>query len=322
MTALANGAESTIDILLATYNGAAYLDEQLASIEAQTYSNWRLFARDDGSTDRTPEILAAFQARHPEKVTIVRDEDGNVGLVRNFSRLMEVSTAPYAAFCDQDDVWLPEKLSVSLERMRELEAEHGADKPLLVFTDLTVVDEGLKVIHPSFWRYQSLKPERCNELNRLLLQNVVTGCTTLMSRSLVEKAVPIPKSAVVHDWWVALVSAGFGRAASVPRSTVLYRQHAKNLIGARANTWFSLPDRAYRTLINYKYERRKLLTYFIQAKALHGRFSAGLPDEQRRALSLFLGIWDANLARRLACALRAKCLPTSPLHSLKILLMS
>src|SRR5262249_54654542 len=130
MTSPASAADSTIDILLATYNGAAYLEEQLASIEAQAHPNWRLIARDDGSSDRTADILAAFRTRHPGKVTIVRDADGNLGLVQNFSRLMEASTAPYAAFCDQDDVWLPEKLSLCLARMRDLEAEHGRDKPL------------------------------------------------------------------------------------------------------------------------------------------------------------------------------------------------
>src|SRR5262245_40587271 len=125
MTSPIGAADSTIDILLATYNGAAYLAEQLDSIEAQTHPNWRLIARDDGSTDGTLAVIETFRARHSEKVVVLRDEDGNIGLVQNFSRLMEASTAPYAAFCDQDDVWLPEKLSLCLERMRDLEAEHG-----------------------------------------------------------------------------------------------------------------------------------------------------------------------------------------------------
>src|SRR5262245_27039344 len=134
MTSPASAADSTIDILLATYNGATYLEEQLASIEAQTHPNWRLISRDDRSADGTPDILARFQNLHPDNVTILRDDDGNLGLVQNFSRLMETSTSPYAAFCDQDDVWMPEKLSLCLERMRDLEAKHGPDKPLLVFT--------------------------------------------------------------------------------------------------------------------------------------------------------------------------------------------
>ena len=118
----------TIDILLATYNGETFLDEQLDSIAAQAHGDWRLIARDDGSSDRTPEILEAFRMRHPGKVVVLEDGDGNLGLVQNFSRLMAHSDAPYAAFCDQDDVWMPEKLALSLAKMRELEQEQGMIK--------------------------------------------------------------------------------------------------------------------------------------------------------------------------------------------------
>jgi len=192
-----------IDILLATYNGAAFLEAQLESVVAQTHGDWRLIARDDGSTDRTPEILSAFQARHPGKVEILADGDGNLGLVRNFSRLLEHSDAPYAAFCDQDDVWIPEKLELSLAKMRELEREHGGDVPLLVFTDLEVVDEGLRVIDSSFWKYQKLDPKGGRCFSRLLVMNVVTGCSALANRSLARIAAPVPSQARVHDWWMA-----------------------------------------------------------------------------------------------------------------------
>ncbi len=141
-----------IDILLATYNGAAFLNQQLGSVENQTHRNWRLIVRDDGSTDKTPGIIEAFRARHPDKVVVLRDDDGNLGLVRNFSRLMEHAGAGYVAFCDQDDVWKPEKLELSLQKMRSLETEHGPERPLLVVTDLSVVDEDLQVVHLSFWR--------------------------------------------------------------------------------------------------------------------------------------------------------------------------
>ena len=203
---------ANVDILLATYNGAAFVEAQLDSILAQTHKNWRLVIRDDGSTDKTPEIVEAFRARHPEKVIVLEDEAGNLGLVQNYSRLMEHAGAGYVAFCDQDGVWKPLKLELSLQKMCDMEADHGADKPLLVFTDLTVVDEDLQPIHGSFWRHEGLRPDRCNSLNRLLLQNVVTGCTALMNRPLVERSVPLPAEAVVHDWWVALVAAAFGFA--------------------------------------------------------------------------------------------------------------
>ena len=154
-----------IDILLATYNGATFLAAQLDSILGQTHTDWRLIIGDDGSTDGTREVIGAYRARFPEKIVTLGERTENVGVVRNFSRLIEHAEADYVALCDQDDVWKPEKLELSLDKMRALEAKHGADTPLLVFTDLSVVDRDLRVVHPSFWRYQQIRPERCNALN-------------------------------------------------------------------------------------------------------------------------------------------------------------
>ncbi len=304
-----------IDILLATYNGEAFLKEQLDSIAAQTHGDWRLIARDDGSTDRTSAILDAFRARHPDKVVVLEDGDGNLGLVRNFSRLMEHSDAPYAAFCDQDDAWLPEKLELSLAKMRELEREHGARGPLLVFTDVTVVDEELNVIHDSFWHYANLRPNRCNSLNRLLLQNVVTGCAALMNRPLVRKSVPLPEQAYVHDWWVALVAASFGKAGYIAQPTVLYRQHPQNLIGANALGLLTLPARVFEVLRDYERKRKNALTVFKQADAFYEKYSQALSTEQKDTITLFLGIPEGNLILRIYYSARCHCFPVGALRS-------
>jgi glycosyltransferase involved in cell wall biosynthesis len=317
MTSPTDATVPSIDILLATYNGAAYLEEQLASIEAQTHPNWRLIARDDGSSDRTPDILAAFRTRHPEKVTIVRDADGNLGLVQNFSRLMDASTAPYAAFCDQDDVWLPEKLSLCLERMRDLEAEYGVDKPLLVFTDLTVVDEDLKVIHPSLWGYQWIEPEKGKAFRRLLVMNVVTGCASLMNMHLVKTAAPIPIGARVHDWWIALVAGGLGVLVSDSKRTTLYRQHRNQSIGAKG-----LPGYVIEVLAMWDRTRSNTAALFTQAAALRDRFNSALSVENQRTLDHFLIIRSRSIDQRFRHAIRAGCLPRSPLRSLKFLLTS
>ncbi len=122
---MASGTVGNVDILLATYNGAAFLEAQLDSILAQTHKNWRLVIRDDGSTDKTPEILEAFWTRHPDKANVLRDADGDLGLVQNFSRLLEHVSAQYAAFCDQDDVWKPEKQELSLQKIRASSYDRG-----------------------------------------------------------------------------------------------------------------------------------------------------------------------------------------------------
>ena len=312
---------ANVDILLATYNGAAFLEAQLDSILAQTHENWALVIRDDGSTDKTPEIIEAFRARHPEKVVILEDEAGNLGLVQNFSRLMEHAGTGYVAFCDQDDVWKPEKLELSLQKMRALEAEHGPDKPLLVFTDLTVVDEDLRIIHPSYWRYQGVWPERCNSLGRVLFQNVVTGCTALMNRPLVEKSMPIPGGAVVHDWWVALVAAAFGAAGFIVQPTVLYRQHGKNILGARDVHVFNLPARGALLLRNYRRKKDSFSDYFRQADAFYIRFRGNFSKTHRQAITTFLQIPHQKIFGRISHAKRCGCLPHGILRKAVFLLL-
>ncbi len=316
----------TIDILLATYNGEAFLEEQLDSIAAQTHGDWQLIARDDGSSDRTAAILDAFRARHSDKVVVLRDGDGNLGLVQNFSRLMEVSDAPYAAFCDQDDVWMPEKLELSLAKMRELEREHGAETPLLVFTDLTVVDEGLNVIHDSFWHYANLRPDRCNSLNRLLLHNVVTGCTALMNGPLVKKGVPIPSDAHVHDWWVVLVASTFGKAAYISRPTVRYRQHGRNMLGASPGTLFvhliRLPMYLFKIVFERDRSRRRVQKMYRQGEAFYRRYRDHLEDDVRRDLAVFVDIPKRHFLVRVRALQKSAFMPIGFFNSIRHILYS
>ena len=310
-----------IDILLATYNGEEFLEEQLESIVAQTHRDWRLIARDDGSADRTPEILQAFRRRYPDKVVVLEDGDGNLGLVQNFSRLMARSDAPYAAFCDQDDVWIPEKLELSLAKMRELEREHGAEVPLLVFTDLEVVDESLNVIDLSFWHYQHLNPDFAGVFGRLLTQNVVTGCASLMNGPLIKLACPIPPRASVHDWWAGLIACALGAIGFVRESTVRYRQHQKNVLGARNLSLKTVPALGARLLMNYAASRARILERFDQARALLERYTDQLNSSNKLVLESFVGLPYLTAFGRVRVASRNRMLPFGFLRSTVFLLL-
>ena len=101
---------SQVDILLATYNGERFLDEQMHSLLSQSYTEWHLIIRDDGSTDNTLAIIQRYKKQYPNKITILEDNLANLGACRNFGRILEQSDADYAMFCDQDDVWLPKKI--------------------------------------------------------------------------------------------------------------------------------------------------------------------------------------------------------------------
>jgi glycosyltransferase involved in cell wall biosynthesis len=232
---------SRVDILLATYNGARFLDRQIESILDHLQPGRRLLVRDDGSSDGTMSILQRFSERHPEYITLLADGGERLGPSKNFGRLLERADADYIMFCDQDDVWLPSRISKPLERMQVVEEKYGRDTPLLVHTDLAVVDENLQPLASSFWKYSRIDPRTGDRLSRLLVRNVVTGCATTINRALARRAYPIPTGAVMHDWWLALVAAGCGRVEYLPEATVLYRQHSNNAIGARRWRWTDAP---------------------------------------------------------------------------------
>ncbi|MDE1163312.1 MAG: glycosyltransferase family 2 protein [Acidobacteriaceae bacterium] len=224
-----------IQVLLATYNGARFLREQIDSVLAQSYPAVELLLRDDGSRDGTQAILEEYAANHPGRIRVLPN-DGSTGHAKtNFLRLLQASTAPYVAFCDQDDEWLPNKLELEMAAMRGLEAEHGTQTPLLVFTDLRVVDEHLKTIAESFWKHQLLAEETIDHFERILAQNVVTGCTELMNDALRSLVLRMPEEAHMHDWWSALCVSSMGHAALVRQPTVQYRQHENNVLGALRN---------------------------------------------------------------------------------------
>lgn len=242
-----------IEILVATYNGAAYLEILLDSLLTQTYSA-RLLIRDDGSSDQTLTILEKWTQKYPDKISLIPQAGKNLGVIGNYSELLKHSKADYILFSDQDDKWLPNKVELSVNLLKIMEEKHGKNCPLLVHTDLKVVDANLNEISPSFWEYVNLNP-RYTGLNRLLVQNCVTGCTMAMNRALINKSYPIPQNVLMHDWWIALVASCFGHIQHIEQPTLLYRQHAANTLGAKRYDWIktiknflSKRPRSYRTL--------------------------------------------------------------------------
>lgn len=222
-----------VDIALATYNGGAYLSEFFDSLLKQKYPFWRVIVRDDGSTDNTTEIIRAFERSFPDRIVVINDELGNLGTTGNFNQILQYSNTEYVMLADQDDVWLPTKVEHTLSVMQSLSKKFGSDMPLLVHTDLRVINAQGDVLAPSFWEYQNLEPNFSKLLNRLLVQNVVTGCTVMINRALLERALPIPAEAIMHDWWLGLVAAAFGKVGYIEEATILYRQHGANDIGAK-----------------------------------------------------------------------------------------
>lgn len=226
-----------IEILLATCNGGGWLREQLDSLLDQSERDWCVLAHDDGSSDDSLLILHEYAARWPQCFRIL-DDGVRCGSARaNFEHLMRHASGEYVMFCDQDDVWDSDKIAITLARMREIEAAHPG-QPVLVHTDLRVVDSQRRLLAPSLQRYQRLQ-RHIPGLQRRLVQNNVTGCSMMLNRAALALSWPMPAGAVMHDWWAACrVVQGGGQISRIERATMDYRQHQGNSLGARkASRW-------------------------------------------------------------------------------------
>lgn len=222
-------AARRVTILLSTHNGERFLPEQLASLRAQTHRDWRLYWRDDGSSDGTLGLVGDFLARLGPCRCVVVPSEGRVGASESFLRLLRAACADGGdifAFADQDDVWLPEKLARGLAAL----AAAPAETPALYAARQVLVDDGLNRI--------GLSPmvREPAGFPAALTQNLVTGCTLMLNRAAAELIGGSRAPAgTLHDWWCyLLVAAAGGRLVFDPTPVVLYRQHDGNMVGAPA----------------------------------------------------------------------------------------
>jgi glycosyltransferase involved in cell wall biosynthesis len=273
-----------VDILMATYNGEKYLDAQIQSILKQTYQHFRILICDDHSKDGTKSLIEKYLKDHPNKIFKI-DTPVNLGAKGNFSFLMEHVSANYIMFSDQDDLWIEDKIAKTLNQMKILEKLHGQNLPLLVHSDLKVVDKDCNLIDSSFWKYSNLKVYSYHKTNRFLIQNVVTGCTMMMNRNLCELAHPVPQESFMHDWWIALVASTFGKIGLVNEPTILYRQHGSNTLGAKKfATWNFLRDGFKRFWKNDKNFQDQVAARVNQAKVLLERYQDRLKATDKQLI--------------------------------------
>ena len=217
-----------IHILLSTYNGEQFLAEQIQSIQNQTVQDWKLLIRDDGSRDRTREIIQEFVAQDSRIHWINENESKNLGVIKSFHNLAQFEEADVYFFSDQDDVWLPQKLELSLAEARK----YPAEMPLMVYMDLTVVNQDLEVLSSSMIRSQSGHAN--TELVQELTENTVTGGVAMINHALIQLWNQT-EDILMHDWYLALLATAFGKLVYIDQPGELYRQHEHNVLGAR--TW-------------------------------------------------------------------------------------
>ncbi len=215
-----------VNILMSTYNGQQFLAEQIRSIQDQSYTDWTLFIRDDGSSDNTKEILKDFERQDSRIHLIDSDKSDNLGVIKSFHKLVNHDRADYYFFSDQDDVWLPNKLELSLKEAQN----YLADFPLMVYMDLKVVNQDLEIMTESMVKSQSHHAN--TELVQELTENTVTGGVAMINHALAEMW-QVTDDILMHDWYLALLASAFGNLVFIDQPGELYRQHSDNVLGAR-----------------------------------------------------------------------------------------
>ena len=215
-----------VNILMSTYNGQQFLAEQIRSIQEQSYTDWTLFIRDDGSSDNTKEILKDFEHQDSRIHLIDSDKSDNLGVIKSFHKLVNHDRADYYFFSDQDDVWLPNKLELSLKEAQN----YPVDLPLMGYMDLKVVNQDLEIMTESMVKSQSHHAN--TELVQELTENTVTGGVAMINHALAEMWQETD-DILMHDWYLALLASAFGNLVFIDQPGELYRQHSDNVLGAR-----------------------------------------------------------------------------------------
>jgi glycosyltransferase involved in cell wall biosynthesis len=308
-------AEPAVCILVATCDGADFVDAQLQSLRAQTEADWIALVSDDASVDNTLQIVLRHAAEDP-RIVVLDAHARRQGIRANFARLMAAALAqgaPLFALCDQDDLWDPEKIA-RLRAALGAEAEEASAAPALAYADLRLVGEQGALLAASHFEHAGARNVKAGIGPWLLAHNLIPGCTLLGNRALLELAHPIPPGVFHHDWWILLVAAAAGRVVAVDGVLTSYRQHRANAIGAAGSRLRSL--RFFRAFPSQlRAARRQYAFAVVQAEALiELARSRPLCFTQAvwldRAQAVHDGLGASNPVRRVCAAL---CGPVSRL---------
>lgn len=228
-------------ILLATYNGSRYLHQLIDSLLEQSFQDWVLYIHDDGSNDNSIDIINEYTKKHEN--IILLEYESNHSAKDNFFSLIEKTDSDYYFFCDQDDVWHRDKIRFFMQKMKQIEEEHP-NTPAIVYSDLTVVDEELRVISDSFFNYAGIFPEFIRNFNECGASAFIPGCAMAFNKAAKKSMVRPYSGAQMHDEWLTLsVFKAGGIVSRIDGSYVFYRQHSGNVVGAKDKNSLSIPFR-------------------------------------------------------------------------------
>ena len=303
----------SVQVLLAAYNGEAWLPEQLDSLLCQTERNFTVLYQDDGSSDGTAELLARRSGEDP-RLRAGREQGCRLGARGNFLSLIRQTRADRVLLCDQDDVWEPRKIARLQEAMDSAERRYGPRTPLVVHSDCRVIDGTGQELFPSFFRHQGWDPAAV-ELPRLLVQNNVTGCTLMMNRPLTDLVAAFAEAdrIFMHDWFIALTAAAFGRVVFLDEPLIRYRQHAGNAVGASGAGQVS---RGLKAVARWKEGRNRIRLTYSHTRAFLALYGDRLPASARKTAEDYLATEALPKPARLLAIKKQGCVMQSPVTRL------
>ncbi len=299
-----------VSVLLASYNGEKYIREQLDSILNQTFSDLSIVISDDLSVDGTPAIIREYEEQYPGRVRSLRNSERSGSAQNNFFRLLKSAADDYIMLCDQDDVWLPDKVEVTLREMKKLEAEWGEAVPLLVHGDLSVTDKEGGILQKSMAEYQKIAVHD-NRFSHYLVENNITGNTVMINRALLGFLADVPKECVMHDWWLGLLASCFGRISYIDRPLVLYRQHGENQMGSKSGK-----EQYAERIRNQDAVRENYRKMFAQAQMFLKLYGNEISLEQREVLEHFIKLPKKNRAEKIYTIWKYKLMKSTLIRTL------
>lgn len=258
------------DVVICTFNGELYIEDQIKSILSQSIPPAKIIISDDGSSDNTIQIaIMCFAAFSFENYQVVKGPKS--GIASNFLASLSYSKSDYLFFCDQDDVWLDNKVSI----FSEVTARLNDQSPVLIFSDANVADHQLNIKSTSFIKYSGLNVKLLDD-DSILFENCVQGASCCINSSL--RSIVIDslryvdmKNILMHDWWCTILAKYFGRVIFVDKPLILYRQHDLNQVGAPKITMFSFISgfgekvKKFGRMKIYHYQIKQLTRYIVNA---------------------------------------------------------
>ncbi|BAF72663.1 glycosyltransferase family 2 protein [Sulfurovum sp. NBC37-1] len=220
-----------VAVLIAVFNGEKFLKQQLDSVLAQTYKNFKIYISDDNSSDSTPKILSTYKKEYPDVIFSTKNPVC-LGFVKHFEHMLKNSCEEYIFFCDQDDIWQKNKIAISMDAMMKLESLHRG-KPCLVHSDLCMIDGNESVLYYSYFRYRKYRLKERKDLGHILGPCGIMGNTMLINGKLKEIVLPFPDKLDSHDYWIGVNNELFGVRKTLQQPLVQYRIHDTNTSNSR-----------------------------------------------------------------------------------------